>query len=463
MPVSGRNGVQFTDITPGLYPTWIDDLVTLCRSHHEGLAELRTDRFNARLAGSPAQVVNLRYLAAVLRVADVMEFDPERTPGAILKHRAIAPRSKIYWYKDREISFELVKDGSQLIFAARTTDSNIHRAVLETARSVDDELLCCSALDHEGAFVRGTIPDGARFYKWPWPARLVLDVRERDASFVYIDGAFRPNTQQVLNLLSGTSLYGSPFAALRELLQNAMDAVKEQIARERLERDDPTDASWNIRLGALHKISLTLAFDTDGWWLVCADSGVGMTKEIIEQHLLVSGSRLRPEIRLLERRARAKGFSTGRTGQFGIGVLSYFMIADRMVVQTRRSAEAGGDPDNIGWQFAIDGLENFGQLSPISRGAKGTEIRLRLKREFVGNEPEKWWQRVERYIRANLRRVPCRFELRRTDKDASLLKFDSGWTAAATDFSQSALRGLEPEVRMRTGLLRWPNSRSERH
>jgi hypothetical protein len=84
-----------------LYPGWVDDLVALCRSHHEGLEALRQTRFNARYRGSPAQHVNLRFLAALLRVADVMEFDPERTPDVIIAHREIAPKSRVYWHKDR--------------------------------------------------------------------------------------------------------------------------------------------------------------------------------------------------------------------------------------------------------------------------------------------------------------------------------------------------------------------------
>ena len=51
------------DRRPGTYNGWIDDLVLLCRSHHEGYNELKTDRFNPRYVGSPAVIVHLRYLA----------------------------------------------------------------------------------------------------------------------------------------------------------------------------------------------------------------------------------------------------------------------------------------------------------------------------------------------------------------------------------------------------------------
>lgn len=51
---------ELSDLSPPLYPDWIQDLVTLCRSHHEGLHDLQSARFDAKLAGSPSQVINLR-------------------------------------------------------------------------------------------------------------------------------------------------------------------------------------------------------------------------------------------------------------------------------------------------------------------------------------------------------------------------------------------------------------------
>src|ERR1035437_5275237 len=73
------------------YHGWLDDLTLLCRSHHYDYGKLASSEFHPRLVGTPATVINLRYLAAVLRVADILDFDPERTPEVILKHRDIAP------------------------------------------------------------------------------------------------------------------------------------------------------------------------------------------------------------------------------------------------------------------------------------------------------------------------------------------------------------------------------------
>jgi len=68
---------NLSGVTLGSYSGWVADLVSLCRSHHEGYAELISDTFNPRYVGSPAAMVHLRYLAAALRVADVLEIDPE--------------------------------------------------------------------------------------------------------------------------------------------------------------------------------------------------------------------------------------------------------------------------------------------------------------------------------------------------------------------------------------------------
>jgi hypothetical protein len=65
----------------------------LCQSHHFGFDRLRSDEFQPRWVGTPPEIVNLRFLALALRVADILDFDPERTPEVILAHRNIAPES----------------------------------------------------------------------------------------------------------------------------------------------------------------------------------------------------------------------------------------------------------------------------------------------------------------------------------------------------------------------------------
>lgn len=86
----------------GLYSGWLEDLILICKSHHEGYDALANTKFDPRDMGS-AGVVHRRYLAAILRVADILENDPERTPDVILRHRTIMASSQPYWQKDHEL------------------------------------------------------------------------------------------------------------------------------------------------------------------------------------------------------------------------------------------------------------------------------------------------------------------------------------------------------------------------
>jgi hypothetical protein len=175
------------------------------KSHHEGYSELLEPKFDARLVGNPASAMNLRYLAALLRVADVLEFDPERTPSIILQHRKIAPKSRIFWHRDQGIAFEIIPDKPELILSARTPGALIHKAVLSVATYVNIELACCHHLQQQGAFLRGVISDSDREkYRWQLPSQLSLDVKEKDDNFTYIDGTFRPDVTKLLGLLSTT-------------------------------------------------------------------------------------------------------------------------------------------------------------------------------------------------------------------------------------------------------------------
>jgi len=267
-------------------------------------------------------------------------------------------------------------------------------------------------------------------YKWPWPGRVTRNIRERQGRFVYIDGSFRPDSKKILRLLSGTALYGTPLAAIRELLQNATDAIREQIAYERLAHEGPAEDTYAALLASLHCIQVRF-FKSDGaFWIKCVDDGSGMTRSIIENNLLVSGSSTRGDVRALERNAKSKGFSVGRTGQFGIGSLSYFMVSDHVEIRTRRSQEAG-DTDATGWKFTIDGIGQFGELATEARGAKGTEVALRIRDEIIRGDTEAFFHTVCSYIKSVIRRSPCRIDIFDDTTTLPPERLGPGWMAAA--------------------------------
>jgi hypothetical protein len=423
------------------YGGWVDDLVDLCRSHHESYVDLLSGKFNPRYVGAPPLMVHLRYLAAVLRVADVLELDPERTPTVILRHRDIRPESLIYWWKDAEISIK--QEVGKLSVYARPKNARIHRAVEITVDQVNTELLTCRKLADLTHFENCPASATKLPHRWELPSAVSDDIRPRDNSYEYIDGSFRPDTRKLLQLLSGVELYGHEIVAVRELLQNAFDAVREEIAYEWLAMGNAPAKSLGEHLAKLNRVELRLEFSADGTWLLCKDTGVGMTKPIIRDHLLVSGVGARHDVLELERKCNREGFSLGRTGQFGIGVLSYFMMADQVVIRTKRSP-LPGDSEAEGWQFETEGVGSFGELRRDMSITKGTEVRLRLKPRKNGIDPAAQYQELLDYVKSITLRIPCQLSLSSNVQGCQALHLPPGFTRSRDDLSKIIFERINP-------------------
>jgi len=432
--------------TMGTYVDWLSDLLRLSRSHHQGYHELVRAEFNPRLVGSPSSIVHLRYLAVVLRVADVLDFDPERTPEVILRHRDISLEGLIYWWKDPQISFEINANG--IVISARPSNARIHRAIEATVQDVERELQLARRLADETHFEKTPFPHPDLPHRWTLPSSVHHVIEPKDNAYVYVDGSFRPNTSKFLELLSGLELYGTPLAALREVLQNSFDAVREQIAYERLEETNPNDPDRAKELAKHHYVKLRFESLPGSATLTCSDTGVGMTKGIICEHLLVSGTPARHDVLELERKCRASGFALGRTGQFGIGVLTYFMLADRVAIRTRRSQDCG-DSETNGWCFETEGIGSFGELRPAAVSSRGTEVTLHLRPETVGEDPGAWLDRVRSYLKEALVYIPCNFQFTSNLLDSTVISLPPGWAATDAELAMGLLgkEGLqEPQI-----------------
>lgn len=116
------------------YPQAQEDLIGLCRSHQEGREELSLERFDPRFLRDGC-VVHRRYLAGVLRVADVLDIDPERTPEIVFRHRDVSERSAIYWHKDHELVVTVEPDGRVIAEAFPAPRRSIARSGRRSTRS----------------------------------------------------------------------------------------------------------------------------------------------------------------------------------------------------------------------------------------------------------------------------------------------------------------------------------------
>jgi hypothetical protein len=190
-------------------------------------------------------------------------------------------------------------------------------------------------------------------------------------------------------------------------------------------------------LSALHRITVSFEELDNRLWLVCTDTGVGLTRRIIERYLLVSGSKPRPELLELGRRCTVRGLEFIRTGEFGIGVLSYFMLADKLLLETRASVEAYADAETHGWRFESEGLDAFGELRSLPLRKRGTTIKLRIKPEYSNLD---FQDSIVEYIASIVSKAPCTLEVR-SRTEAKLQP--AGWVRKLTSFSDQCLHDID--------------------
>jgi molecular chaperone HtpG len=184
---------------------------------------------------------------------------------------------------------------------------------------------------------------------------------------------FKTEVQQLLDLVIH-SLYSNRDIFLRELLSNASDAI-DRLKFEALSAPDllATDPHPKI----------TLVPDKAARTLTIRDNGIGMNAAEVEANIgtiASSGTR-----RFLAELKERKGSSLPELiGQFGVGFYSAFMVADRVVLHTRRAdAEAAA-----GVRWESDGSGEY-TLEEAPKAERGTEIVLHLK-EDMAEYLEEW-------------------------------------------------------------------------
>lgn len=408
------------------------ELVLIGISHGRGALWLRRqliqggpdDRFFQPVA--TGESANLAFSGLLLRLADVMDFDASRTPRILFKHFGIENnKSVLEWNKHLSIvgwRLDIDPDGKQqpdLLYSAECQHPVHEKAIREFKTWIDAEL---SAVRIEMDAQRRQLPAAAQpRYDLHLPSQTRLDIRAaRDPltdqpKYVYYDLQFRLDQDEIQQLLMGESLYGDPGVCIRELLQNALDALELRELRLKMkqkgEAREPVGGDW-LRPGWVREpdgreeeLRVTLDWGTDEatgqQWLCVTDNGVGMTEEIIKNYFTQIGKSFyrSPEFNQERTAMQAAGEVVSPISIFGIGILSCFMIADRLVV--RACTGASGEALDV----SISGPGSLFWIQPGTLKHQGTEIVIFLKSRFeLKYEPKELMGRLKRKFSYSLNR-----------------------------------------------------------
>jgi hypothetical protein len=342
----------------------------VAHSHHWPVSRLGQE-FN-RIIGAPSWcphswTVDPLKVACLLRLADACHIDTRRAPGFLRVLRQPRGNSATHWaFQERLAKPRL--DGERLVFSSGSPfpqeEASAWWLCLDTLSMVDRELRQVDALLADVGRPRLAARGVAGVED---PARLVELIRTE--GWLPVDTRLRVGDIPLLiSRLGGRQLYGNePRVPLRELLQNATDAVRAR----RLQENRPE--GWGdvvVRLGG----------DESGYWVEVEDTGLGMSQAVLTGPLIEFGTSYwsSPLAREEYPGLLAKGFQP--TGRYGIGFFSVFIWGDRVSVTTRRADEAQRDTRVL--EFSA-GLASRPLLRPATEEERllegGTRVRVWLK------------------------------------------------------------------------------------
>jgi len=306
-------------------------------SHPHELEVFAKSTVTAPSCLSPASwTVDPLKLAILLRVADACQIDAKRAPRFLMLLKQPQGVSSQHWrFQSKLHQVKCDSEREELILSGSTFPASEQAAwwlAYDAACLADRELSAADSLlrDHHGQRLAAREIAGIKS-----PQSFARRVPTKD--WYPVDTSLRiSNIQSVVERFGGEKLYGDkPWLALRELIQNARDAI--HAARS---------------LGYLNEnegeIEVAIEDADGGHWLHVTDNGIGMSRYVLTEVLLDFGHSL---WRSADLKGEWSGLASSKfeaVGQFGIGFFSVFMLGDKVRVNTRR-CEIKDEENNRGW------------------------------------------------------------------------------------------------------------------
>lgn len=368
-----KNKIE-TAISPYYTNTFLQDLENICQAHGENLDFIK--KLPKESEDWENNKNNIQFLALILRLGDIIHFSSDRAPLSLYSEKQISNEESLkHWkvkFQDIKYNFSKIENQISISFQAFCSEPEMYYFLTDYINGIDEEINNFYRLKQtweklEKFDVYNIILN---------PTVLRNNIKyDRDVFIPDEKMKFTLNQSKILNLLMGVQLYKDKFACLRELYQNALDTSKCLLA-------------YNKTKGVSEKICIEFGIGEENLegrnrkYIYCLDHGLGMDKYIVENYLLHIGNSYYKS-RDFDAKNTDWKFDVKPTSQFGIGILSCYMIADKLGVTSvyyENQKELS---------FVLSGIsERFYYKTPqISDkekiGTHGTLIKLFLKDSYA--------------------------------------------------------------------------------
>lgn len=355
--------------------TLAETIGQICASHCQEISDVRKLHHNLQICRAHCtgteMSCNVRYMSMLLRLGDVIHFSEDRVSRTLYaEHMPMDHESDMHWRtKFGDVTYSIIENGSNLdiAFHGGFRKPEEYYFLQDYLNWVDEELGNYAEFQSE----MERIGNAERY-------RLGLTnlVNRDDVKAIDFvpdkDLKFKLEHQKIIQLLMGMRLYRDEFMCLRELYQNALDACRCMWAE-----NDRNGLNGNL------EIEFGLGRDDGGDYLYCKDQGTGMTMSIVKNYLLRVGNSYYKSAEFRQKNASWSN-SVAPVSEFGIGMLSCYMIADRIEVITRHYTAVREKPIWV----CMEGSNDYGYFRMTTDsheeqlGEHGTIVKLYLKEEY---------------------------------------------------------------------------------
>ena len=314
----------------------------ICRGHRkENLHERNLFKPDSGYKNFP---INIPLMAAFLRIADELDLTFERAPAII--YELIQPKepiSKEEWEKHLSVAGVVPSSEDSSLIKASVTCKNpkIHRALKRLETRITNELEDLPYCLYQ-----------YRDFRKDLLRKFTMDIEA--IGYKPYDFKFTLREREIVNLLMGERLYKRKEECLRELLKNSVDACR--MRRDLLHKHG---------LECKPEIVFELTPNRDK--IIVTDNGMGMDEDIVERYFTKIGESFYRSEEFFEKEP-----SFTPVSELGVGVLSCFMMADKIIVETKTD-------DSKPLLIEIDDVSEYFFVREGEKAEMGTKVTLFLK------------------------------------------------------------------------------------
>lgn len=305
-------------------------LKEICSCHTKDVQEVMALQ-SVESSGCGIEDCHPRFIAAMLRLGDLLDVDSNRVSEVLLSTLGSIPSDSKFYNKTNRAITHIRIDHSIIEITAECDDYHVADLINRWFQWLNDELVFYMKRWHK-------IIPSADFGYLPTVGDLKVNLTNYDS----FDGKKRPgfeiDTSKAIELLQGSGLYTDSCECIRELLQNAADATYLRVYKENHGLNDLKSfrrkcSNYPIVVTLDKIVKVDSREDVTSWKLTIEDQGIGMTKDDLRFLSKTGSSGQNIE---KQRLIHSVPEFLWPSGAFGIGFQSVFLITDCVSIQTRK-------------------------------------------------------------------------------------------------------------------------------